>query len=1118
MSALFLKIVNMSISAGWFVLAVLVLRLALKKAPKWVMVALWGLVAVRLLCPVSIESGLSLIPEKVSSGALVTDWTDSYIGDTSSIYEDSVYYDAAVGAGRKPVLDENGRYYVVTKYDQLGEPDTVENTVVPVLSVVWLTGVLAMLLYTAVSYFRLRRKIFTAVRLRENIYQSEAVHSPFVLGFFAPKIYLPFGLEPGDMAHVIAHEQAHIRRRDHWWKPFGFLLLTGHWFNPLLWLAYVLLCRDIELACDEKVIRELEHDARADYSQALLTCAVDRRLIAACPLAFGEVGVKERVKSVLTYKKPAFWFVVLAVAACVAAGVCFLTDPAGRDLENITAQKGYAITDQRDVELTLTIPKAALPDSIYLPGGHEFGPGEVVVYEDGTTTIWLEQVLPNPEEEEDWSRFFFNCSYDLPESGRVLLPYRMTAEGYYQTGGFLRSEVLRVDGKDYGEAVLECGIGDEKRFACYLSEKACRTAQDELEIQIYLNELSYEKLPRNLRGAFGRITGYGISTDPTSGRETYHIRVEDMELDCTYKQLEDVRVYMGYIHDGLIEDSFVYVTYDQFLVSKNRGTLEEIRFPETDLSFSPSDLGNAVIGGDSFTVPVVTVETKRVYVFKEGEWGRSTVTLEPDGTFWFSFSSISSYLGYGIYEEENGRLTLRTDDGKYVYVFDVADEAIIFDAQASDGFLWWSGLYDGAVMKREETSEPIITVEGKRVYTFPSEDPMKEKELILYEDGTCYYRTPMMVYVRSTPQERGTYEEKDGRLAVHMGNRIYVFWVTDDSIIFDRKASNGSGGLEDGAVLLGRTVPVSNRAAVEALFEAWESYPEYGDDFSAQLLEYGDDTLYYIAREFLAGGRTGERGEMMQKVFVALLGGEAIKYEPRNGQDYFDNWLLSAKNMAYQNGETYVRENAPKTWIILDDMISYFDDPEPVHTGIAIMALSEEEIAQVNEAFAPILPDGQVNPLSCFFTSYYDSILYMDFVAFMEYFPGGEEVTQEEFEELWQVAGFPYKEVTDVTKMPVPIHKYPVKPVRAFLEKYAGPKSVEVMNSDTQRGLMELHEYGAFYNFTSDMGAGTFYCTHGEREGHVLRLYEESDHGTDLLTLRKQGEDWVFVSHQHLEE
>jgi len=313
MNELFLKIINMSISASWLILAVLILRLVLKKAPKWVNVLLWGIVAVRLICPLSFESTLSLIP---SSETIPLD-----IEMAAKPTIDSGV--PAINSVVNPVLSSFAPpQHVLTSANPL-------QIWIPILNIIWLIGVGALLLYTAVSYGRLCRKVDTAVRYKDNIFQSENVSSPFVLGIIKPRIYLPFNMNGQDLEHVVAHEQAHIRRKDHWWKPLGFFLLTIYWFNPLMWLAYVLLCRDIELACDEKVIKELGNEQRADYTQALVACSVNRRMIAACPLAFGEVGVKDRVKSVMNYKKPAFWIIILAVIACVIVAVCFLTNPMG---------------------------------------------------------------------------------------------------------------------------------------------------------------------------------------------------------------------------------------------------------------------------------------------------------------------------------------------------------------------------------------------------------------------------------------------------------------------------------------------------------------------------------------------------------------------------------------------------------------------------------------------------------------------------------------------------------------------------------------------------------------------------------------------------------------------
>lgn len=310
MSAFFLKVVNMSISAGWIVLVILFIRLLFWKAPKWIRVLLWGIVAVRLVCPFTLESVMSLIP------SIETISPEIMMDRTPTIHSGVSFLNNAIN----PVISSSFA-------PDLGASANPLQIWIPIFAMIWLVGVAGMLLYTVISYFRLKHKIGTAVLWKDNVFQSESVVSPFVLGMIKPKIYLPFHVNEQDMVHVIAHEQAHIHRKDHLWKPLGFLILSVHWFNPFVWLGYVLLCRDIELACDEKVIKELNSEQKADYSNALLSCSVNRRLIAACPLAFGEVRVKDRVQSVLRYKKPAFWLVAAAIAVSIIVAVCFLTDP-----------------------------------------------------------------------------------------------------------------------------------------------------------------------------------------------------------------------------------------------------------------------------------------------------------------------------------------------------------------------------------------------------------------------------------------------------------------------------------------------------------------------------------------------------------------------------------------------------------------------------------------------------------------------------------------------------------------------------------------------------------------------------------------------------------------------
>ena len=310
MNELFLKIINMSISASWLVLAVLILRFVLKKAPKWINVLLWGIVAIRLICPFSFESPLSLIPSAETIPLNIGMDSTPTINSGISAINNAV--NPIIGQSNTPMAGASVNLLQIT---------------IGIYEYIWIFGMIALALYTAISYWRLHRKVDTAVRYKDNIFQSENVSSPFVFGIIKPRIYLPFKMNGQDLEHVVAHEHAHIRRKDHWWKPFGFLLLTIHWFNPLMWMAYVLLCRDIELACDEKVIKELGNEQRGDYTQALVACSVNRRMIVACPLAFGEVSVKERVKSVMNYKKPAFWVIIISVIVCVGVAVCFLTNP-----------------------------------------------------------------------------------------------------------------------------------------------------------------------------------------------------------------------------------------------------------------------------------------------------------------------------------------------------------------------------------------------------------------------------------------------------------------------------------------------------------------------------------------------------------------------------------------------------------------------------------------------------------------------------------------------------------------------------------------------------------------------------------------------------------------------
>lgn len=304
MSDVFARVVQLSISASWMIAAVVVVRQLVERAPRWIWVLLWALVGVRLVCPLSWESVWSMVPDtQPVLPALILSAASSAEGSVGGVGQGASTGSATV-AGAVPTWDWG-----------------------TILTVVWLVGVAAMLVYGLVGMGKMRRRVATAIPLEKGLYQCETIPYPFVLGVFRPRIFLPYHLSEQEQDCVVAHERAHIQRRDHWWKPLGFLVLAVHWFNPVVWVAYVLFCRDMELACDEKVIRTMDREERADYSRALLTYSTGSKATKLIPLAFGEVGVKERIQAVLHHRRPSVWGMTGTLCLCIVVAVCFLTDP-----------------------------------------------------------------------------------------------------------------------------------------------------------------------------------------------------------------------------------------------------------------------------------------------------------------------------------------------------------------------------------------------------------------------------------------------------------------------------------------------------------------------------------------------------------------------------------------------------------------------------------------------------------------------------------------------------------------------------------------------------------------------------------------------------------------------
>lgn len=705
MTEAFLKIVNMSISASWIVLAVLLLRLLLKKAPKWITVLLWGVVALRLVLPFSIESVLSLIPsaETVNPSVLISE------------AEINTGFDA-VDNVVNPVIRE-----AVTTIG----PEKGVNTFklsMKIFSRIWLIGIAILSVYTFISYFRVRKKVATAVLLRDNIFQSEAVVSPFVLGIIKPKIYLPFDMSEQDKELVIAHEQAHIHRKDHLWKPLGFLLLSLHWFNPLMWLGYILLCRDIEIACDERVAKKLSGEQRADYSQALLTCSVNRRMIAACPLAFGEVGVKDRVKNILNYKKPAFWLIVVAIIALVITSVCLLTDPASNKLKNIEFLSLDSRADET-VGVWLSNGEAYRPvesfgkdelkellnlkisdNEISLVRGEDRDTSHTIILQsqhnveataqlnnggiDGLyinfdfdfTSVWVwDEVKPTLSyrvKEPEKARAIFNSFRESSLANAVITDSNLKILSTGSDASDVSIDVISLTESDLGDISLKIRWNNNSQETISYG-KPFKLAEYESGEWFELKEKGYWNLPAY----------------PVLPQSTEDSRLKEANREFEY----NISDYYN------IEESGKYRFSTEFFFESNKTKDYSVWVEfEIDNQTKSSDTDN--ISADEYIESV-----NNLYQFKSDNDTAGLSLSATDNKGSFSYSLFSSYMAYGAYEDDGKYIVLKTDDGQNIYTFKKTKDGLKFVAKKSStlpSYRYSSGakpeicLPDGAIFKK----------------------------------------------------------------------------------------------------------------------------------------------------------------------------------------------------------------------------------------------------------------------------------------------------------------------------------------------------------------------------------------------------------------------------------
>ena len=700
----FTEILNLSISASFLVLAVVLLRLVLKKAPKAFHCALWALVALRLLCPVSFESELSLLPSR-----------EVIPQEYLTMEPDRIDAPARLEIVTNPVYDSPVTIQADTTVERVQSWDLMA-------TLVWLTGMAAMGIYALYSYLSLRFRVRMAGWVRENVYDCDELSSPFILGILRPRIYLPSGLDADTKTHVLAHERAHLKRLDHLWKPLGFALLTVHWFNPVMWLAYILLCRDIELACDERVIRKLDRGSIRAYSEALVRCSVSHRMIAVCPLAFGEVGVRSRIRSMLRYKKPGFWILLTAVVAGNAQAVCFLTDPKEqpRTAEQIWDREGFVITSSEVTEQELTLEAGALPEDVLNGREHTFEPDAIVLCQFDSTSFYVHSARMSGDE----LLLSVRLSHRIAEAGSILLPFdplddsvdhfvhmessdvkdalstypdtatirgkgrdsfdlciktedyrQMRGDIHFQVGGIYQVTYAQEDTPICQILEREYRV-EEIRFthptegfpykpeqlptyavrAALSGELYLATAAENASVQSYGNEGVLEELQLTKENFDDRFPSDGW-TDT------------DDRADLRRNNLAAWRVYpkyTSYTSESILllqQDGTLWLAFN----AEPEGQFENLY----RLTSEPSEPTSSIITSTSY--------------YPEGMTGISvpSFTLSSDGTFHLSENLLSSYYAHGFYTQTDTELVLKTGDDRCIWYFTPDGGGYRFDADRS---------------------------------------------------------------------------------------------------------------------------------------------------------------------------------------------------------------------------------------------------------------------------------------------------------------------------------------------------------------------------------------------------------------------------------------------------
>jgi beta-lactamase regulating signal transducer with metallopeptidase domain len=483
MSSIFLYFANISITATWVVLVLVVLRPVLKKVPKWVSCILWGVVGLRLILPINFESNFSLIPSKETIPTDIAYLTYPQIDSGVSVINNVV----------NPVLSDS------VSLEPLSSVNTLE-TPLNIFTVVWVFGVLLMFIYSFVSFVYLKIKVLASVKSfnEKNVFFCDNIKSPFILGFIKPKIYVPSGLNEQDLKFVLEHENSHLKRKDHIIKPISFFALSVYWFNPAIWLWYVLLCRDIESACDENVIKSYTTSYKKLYSEALLNCSSPKRMVMACPVAFGEVGVKNRIKSVLNYKKPAFWVVVVAFVCTLLFTICFITNPYNRKFNNILNENGYEILYSEPSHISMFFMADNISQYVTEEGKNITNILKAPLETENGAEIYLESVESFPEKDEVYLTFSVSHT-NLSDEGIVTTPYIKTENGYdyfLKLGSKVSFSDVTGDGTSCNGEIVS--VGPKNEFVISVKKSWLENRRDcKISVGFNMGEIGYQRKTDN---------------------------------------------------------------------------------------------------------------------------------------------------------------------------------------------------------------------------------------------------------------------------------------------------------------------------------------------------------------------------------------------------------------------------------------------------------------------------------------------------------------------------------------------------------------------------------------------------------------------------------------------